>query len=145
MKLGGIAPECLMNNPPEQSISSIENHLFSQFKKKIGTTVFFVMTSTRPEYNKKIDQAILMAPAALLRNTDNTFYKILGKFSSEVSMMGQTTGLSKITTQNIQYVKKLEFFCRIIKPADSCNFNEWFIQLDGVDPVRIFFFAHNLT
>lgn len=37
----------------------------------MGGTVFFIMLSTLPEYNKKISRAYLIAPAVYMKNMDN--------------------------------------------------------------------------
>ncbi|CAH2226511.1 jg21333, partial [Pararge aegeria aegeria] len=49
-----------------------------------GTTALFVMCSLRPEYNKKIDHAILLAPVAWLKHTK---YPLIDLFSKKLGML----------------------------------------------------------
>lgn len=43
-----------------------------------GTTSLLVLLSMRPEYNLKITQAHLMAPAAFMENVPHPMFKLLG-------------------------------------------------------------------
>lgn len=45
-----------------------------------GTTVFYVMTSMRPEYNEKILLMNALAPVAFLENLQSTYHRILHQF-----------------------------------------------------------------
>ncbi|XP_023953063.1 lipase 1-like [Bicyclus anynana] len=49
-----------------------------------GTTALFVMCSLRPEYNKKIDHAVLLAPVAWLKYTK---YPLIDFFSKKLSFL----------------------------------------------------------
>jgi lysosomal acid lipase/cholesteryl ester hydrolase len=43
-----------------------------------GTTTFFVMLSTRPDYNQKIATAFLLCPVVFLKNIPNPLLKFMG-------------------------------------------------------------------
>lgn len=59
----------------------------------LGTTSFFVMASTRPEYNDKIQLANLLAPVAVMQNTTSpigrTLAKLLVANERALSLAGQ--------------------------------------------------------
>lgn len=42
-----------------------------------GTTAFFIMCSTRPEYNKKIQAMAALAPVAYMTHIPNPLFHIL--------------------------------------------------------------------
>lgn len=103
----------------------------------IGTTVFLALAATRPEYNKKILQANLIAPVAFLQHTENKFYKTMSTYYSQLKTMCKAMGWHKITAENIDLLKKAEYFCKGVSPQDSkaCNFFTWFIGFENIDPV----------
>lgn len=49
-----------------------------------GTTTFFVMSSTRPEYNRKIRLFIALAPVAYMRNAEGPIPKMLAPVLDEM-------------------------------------------------------------
>lgn len=46
-------------------------------------------------------------------------------------------GFHKITVDNVDLLRKAEYFCKTINPNDSkgCNYFTWFIGMDRVNPV----------
>lgn len=58
-----------------------------------GTTTFFVMCSSRPEYNEKIDHAILLAPVAWLKHTK---YPLIGFFAMQLNFLTWLAENSKV-------------------------------------------------
>ncbi|CAH1402323.1 unnamed protein product [Nezara viridula] len=62
-----------------------------------GTTIFFVLASTRPEYNKKISHMTALAPIAFLGNT-NGIIRVLFFFSPIVEVFYQVTGTYEFLT-----------------------------------------------
>lgn len=46
----------------------------------LGTTVYFIMTSDRPEYNEKIRLSIMLAPVIYLSHIFNPVARIVGEF-----------------------------------------------------------------
>lgn len=51
-----------------------------------GTTSFFVMASTRPEYNEKIRLMVALAPVAYMKHIPNLTFKIIAQFSGTVNV-----------------------------------------------------------
>lgn len=51
-----------------------------------GTTSFFVMGSTRPEYNDKIRLMVALAPVAYMKNIPNIAVKIIAQFSDSINV-----------------------------------------------------------
>lgn len=49
-----------------------------------GTTVFYVLCSEKPEYNRKIKVMISMAPSAYMSNIASPFLRILATYYKEV-------------------------------------------------------------
>jgi pimeloyl-ACP methyl ester carboxylesterase len=52
----------------------------------MGTTMFFVMTSTRPEYNEKLRLAVALAPAAFLWNPRHQLLKAVIPESQQIAV-----------------------------------------------------------
>lgn len=57
-----------------------------------GTTSFFVMTSLRPEYNKKIKSMHALAPVAFMSNVINPFLRVLAPRVSKMSYLQSILG-----------------------------------------------------
>jgi lysosomal acid lipase/cholesteryl ester hydrolase len=51
----------------------------------MGTTMFYVLMSKKPEYNAKISHMVALAPVAFLRNTKSPFASITRLLPSGVS------------------------------------------------------------
>lgn len=51
-----------------------------------GTTAFFVMTSTMPNYNDKIIAMFALAPVAYVRHMTSPMFKILSGFDDLISV-----------------------------------------------------------
>ncbi|CAB0019808.1 unnamed protein product [Nesidiocoris tenuis] len=64
-----------------------------------GTTEFFVLASTRPEYNARIKAAALMAPIAYLDGARGTV-KILSAFTGTLAKTARWLGLYEILTNS---------------------------------------------
>nr|AOH73340.1 lipase 11 [Lygus lineolaris] len=64
-----------------------------------GTTQFFVMGSTRPEYNAKVKVAALMAPIGYLDHTRGTA-RILKSFSGMLTNTFKVLGVHEVLTTN---------------------------------------------
>ncbi|CAG9134874.1 unnamed protein product [Plutella xylostella] len=65
-----------------------------------GTTAFFVMTSLRPEYNRKVSMMFALAPVAWMKNAKSPLvrmfspaYKILGSLLSTLNTFSLNKGL----------------------------------------------------
>ncbi|KAJ8967858.1 hypothetical protein NQ317_017625, partial [Molorchus minor] len=66
-----------------------------------GCTIFYVMASTKPEYNKKIRLATLMAPATFLAGTPEPFGQFFSQFDYEIQQF--------VDTFNIYHIPQLDF------------------------------------
>lgn len=51
-----------------------------------GTTSFWVMTSSKPQYNKKIDAMFALAPVAYLTHMSSPLFRALGHFDALISV-----------------------------------------------------------
>lgn len=51
-----------------------------------GTTIFYVMCSTRPEYNKKIQMMISFAPSAFMSHMTSPLLRIFATRYKEISV-----------------------------------------------------------
>ncbi|CAH0561153.1 unnamed protein product [Brassicogethes aeneus] len=61
-----------------------------------GGTSFYIMASTRPEYNKKISVAVLVAPSSIMRNSFNMFLNILSRVIYTLEDMTRTLGIYRL-------------------------------------------------
>ena len=52
----------------------------------MGTTMYFVLMSEKPEYNKKIHVAQLMAPIAYMKNVRSLLLRFLAPLSKEFTV-----------------------------------------------------------
>nr|XP_021187651.2 lipase 3 [Helicoverpa armigera] len=66
-----------------------------------GTAIFFVMCSTRPEYNEKINQAILLAPIAWITNTQYPFMDILAQNLDLLKTFFDSIGVYDVFANNV--------------------------------------------
>lgn len=65
----------------ETSVPKLQYAAFSQ-----GTTAFFVMTSTRPEYNDKVSAMQALAPVAFVGNIKSPFVVALAPFTNSLEV-----------------------------------------------------------
>lgn len=61
-----------------------------------GTTIFFVMASMRPEYNEKINHAVLLAPVAWVSNLKYPFIDILTQNLQQLAFIANRLGMYEI-------------------------------------------------
>lgn len=89
-----------------------------------GTTEFLVMLSTRPEYNDKIIQAHLMAPAAFMKNQPNPLTRLLG----EIVDLGFFNGYTYVRIELIlDWLKELGKILCIERQRKKLSFCEGII------------------
>lgn len=50
----------------------------------MGTTMFFVLMSMMPEYNRKIELGLLMAPVAYVNHTQSPVYQLFSPLESSL-------------------------------------------------------------
>ncbi|CAF4811850.1 unnamed protein product [Pieris macdunnoughi] len=77
-----------------------------------GTTAFFIMCSTKPEYNDKINHAILLAPVAWLTHTKYPFIAFFNQILSDLMEFSEKRHVYEVFTFN----KKNNFY-----HAKVCN------------------------
>lgn len=61
-----------------------------------GTTIFFVMASMRPEYNEKINHAVLLAPVAWVSNLKYPFIDILTQNLQQLNVAANRLGVYEL-------------------------------------------------
>ncbi|XP_041974373.1 lipase 3-like [Aricia agestis] len=85
-----------------------------------GTTIFFTLTSLRPEYNDKVQLSIHLAPVAWMSNIRSPLALALSKFTAEIAGVARKIGLLEVGGKN-QYIphEVLEFLCQAI-PLEVC-------------------------
>lgn len=66
-----------------------------------GTATFFVMCSTKPEYNEKIKQAVLLAPIAWLTDTQYPFMDIIAQNLDVLASFLDSIGVYDLFANNI--------------------------------------------
>lgn len=86
-----------------------------------GTTSFLVLMSMRPEYNQKIIEANLLAPAAYMKNVRNPFFKTLSHFYRPLKLAFNALGIYKISLNNDLLLRIAEFACRKVKESTPLN------------------------
>lgn len=104
----------------------------------IGTTAFLALTSTRPEFNAKINHAHLMAPVAFLKDSGDKFYKTMSSNYPQLRMICHDLNIFRITLDQIDILKKIEMLCHRMysKSKSDCSYFNWFVGYDGVNPVN---------
>lgn len=101
-------------------ISASIDHILSVTKqKKInylghsqGTTALMVLLSNRPEYNDKINEANLLAPAVYLKNIRNPFLKAISDFYKPLKAAVTALRIHKINLNHAILIKIAEFACK---------------------------------
>ncbi|KAK9870231.1 hypothetical protein WA026_006316 [Henosepilachna vigintioctopunctata] len=81
-----------------------------------GEATFLVFASSRPEYNEKVEVAILIAPSSHLKNSDNNFYKTLGKYWSSLEKISHTFGIYDLPFRDM-----VGFLCQYQIFSSVCN------------------------
>ncbi|XP_039755663.1 lipase 1-like [Pararge aegeria] len=76
-----------------------------------GTTVFFVMASLRPEYNKKIISMQAMAPVAYMRHNSSPLLNALAPFARRIEEMAGRRGIAEFLGKRPIYTKIGKEFC----------------------------------
>ncbi|XP_055523168.1 lipase 3-like [Wyeomyia smithii] len=69
-----------------------------------GTTSFFVMTSSRQEYDRKIKTAHLLAPVAYMYNTYSPPTRLLIPMTKELGVVGRGLGMWEILGRSENFV-----------------------------------------
>ncbi|XP_030374144.1 lipase 3-like [Scaptodrosophila lebanonensis] len=77
-----------------------------------GTTVFFVLMSTRPEYNAKIKTAHMLAPVAYMNNLSNSLVRWLGPYLGHYNTYSLLFGSQEFLPYNDFFLALLYNTCR---------------------------------
>uniref|UniRef100_U5ERJ2 Putative triglyceride lipase-cholesterol esterase n=1 Tax=Corethrella appendiculata TaxID=1370023 RepID=U5ERJ2_9DIPT len=100
-----------------------------------GTTAFFVMTSTKPEYNSKIQLMQALAPVAYLSNMNSPLLKVVTSLLDSISLIIDAFGVNEFLP-NSKFLKFVaDIFCTSSAHNNLC-LNVLF-QLSGADPDQV--------
>lgn len=102
-----------------------------------GTSVFFIMTSMRPEYNEKITSMIAMAPAVFVKHSQHTFLNILSKYYVLIKKVLDYYKIYSIDYGNKALRWLAEFACKKIenKSPFPCQFLLFFLDSNQINCV----------
>uniref|UniRef100_T1H895 Lipase n=1 Tax=Rhodnius prolixus TaxID=13249 RepID=T1H895_RHOPR len=79
----------------------------------LGTTIFLVMASTRPEYNQKVKEAILLGPTAMLsRIYGYSLEKIFYSLRTIYVKLFQMKGHYEFLPRTVNIIKWIKHLCR---------------------------------
>ncbi|XP_041974372.1 lipase 3-like [Aricia agestis] len=106
----------------------IDHVLMKTQKKKVfyighsqGTTNFLVTTSLRPEYNEKLQLAVLIAPVAWMGHIRSPIPKIAANFEKEIVGILRALNIVDLAPKNdIVPHQLLEFLCQVV-PLEVCG------------------------
>ncbi|KAK6625800.1 hypothetical protein RUM43_006099 [Polyplax serrata] len=77
----------------------------------MGTTMFFVLMSTRPEYNRKIEVGMLMAPVAYLKHTKSPLFRLFAPLGNALFNLAMRLGVGEVLAGS-KLIKLIEdYFC----------------------------------
>lgn len=85
-----------------------------------GTTGFFIMGSLRPEYNKKIQLSVNLAPVAFMKNVRNPITRITAAATRIIKMFLDNAGFAEIFGKHDFVHVITEFLCQL-DPNDVCG------------------------
>lgn len=100
-----------------------------------GTTSFFVMTSTRPEYNAKIALAQALAPVAFTENMQSPLLRIMALFQDTLAALFETFGVAEFAPSNAILHDISKVLCTAQISNNLC-LNVLF-QLAGANPDQV--------
>lgn len=102
-----------------------------------GTTLFFILTSTLPEYNSKIRSMVAMAPAVRMTNSQHTFLNILSKYYTLIKKVLDYYKIYSIDYGNRALRWLAEFACKKIenKSPFVCQFLLFFLDSNQINCV----------
>lgn len=102
-----------------------------------GTTLFFIMTSIRPEYNEKIISMIAMAPAVFVKHSQHTFLNVLSEYYALIKKVVDYYKIYSIDYGNKALRWLAEFACKKIgnKSPFPCQFLLFFLDSNQINCV----------
>lgn len=102
-----------------------------------GTTLFFILTSTLPEYNSKIKSMVAMAPAVQMTNSQHTFLNILSKYYTLIKKVFDYYKIYSIDYGNRALRWLAEFACKKIENTSPfpCQWILFFLASNQINCV----------
>ncbi|KAK4873436.1 hypothetical protein RN001_015465 [Aquatica leii] len=110
----------------------------SYIGNSMGTTVFYVLTSERPTYNKNFNVMIALAPSAYMSHMSNPLIKALASISDYLNRLGQFLGFNEIPPKGFGRLLGLssEIFCQKDSPfIEYCR--SIFFLIGGFNPEQL--------
>ncbi|EAT35487.1 AAEL012340-PA [Aedes aegypti] len=100
-----------------------------------GTTTFFVMASTRPEYNEKIRLMQAFAPVAFTEHVRSPLLKVMSRFQNSLTALFATFGVGEFLPNNAILHEVAQLFCS--KDVDWNLCLNVIFQIAGSDPDQV--------
>lgn len=97
----------------------------------MGTTVLFVMLSTRPEYNQKLRAAFALAPVTYMSDIKSPI-RLLAPYSHDIELIAKFLGNGEFLPQNLVLKWLSRFGCEISRFEEKICENTLFV-LCGYD------------
>lgn len=94
------------------------SHLFTSSYSQ-GTTAFLVFTSTRPEYNARLNDVHLMAPVGYLQGLTQPLMKLASSFYKPLKRLAGLFRLYKLTIDTRFLPKVLRLLCVNDRPPQQ--------------------------
>lgn len=115
-----------------------------------GTTLFFILTSVRPEYNEKITSMIAMAPPVYMKHSQSTFLNILSRYYTLIKKVLDFYKIYSIDYGNKALRWLAEFACKKIENESPfpCQFLLFFLDSNQINCVSSnnfhFYYVHTV-
>uniref|UniRef100_A0A182R885 Lipase n=1 Tax=Anopheles funestus TaxID=62324 RepID=A0A182R885_ANOFN len=93
----------------------------------LGTTSFFVMASTRPDYNKKIRSMHALAPVAFMSNLRSPFVRAFAPFVNQLERVTNLLGVNEFLPSNEMMVLGGQRLCEDESPFQEVCANVLFL------------------
>lgn len=105
-----------------------------------GTTLFFILTATLPEYNAKIRSMIAMAPAVHMTHSQHIFLNILSKYYTLIKIVLDYYKIYSFDYGNRALRWLAEFACKKIGTTSPfpCQFLLFFLDSNQINCVSSF-------
>ncbi|KXJ71265.1 hypothetical protein RP20_CCG021027 [Aedes albopictus] len=100
-----------------------------------GTTSFFVMASTRPEYNEKIHLMLALAPVAFTEHVRSPLLKVMARFQNSLTALFDIFGVGEFLPNRAILNEIAELLC-----SKSVHWNlclNVIFQIAGADPEQV--------
>ncbi|XP_052863614.1 lipase 1-like [Anopheles cruzii] len=101
-----------------------------------GTTAFFVMASSRPEYNEKVIQIQAMAPVAFMEHMNSPLLLLMTKFLSTLDILRNLFGIGEFLPNTPILHEIAKRTCPTSASPNNLCINLLFL-LSGCDPTQL--------